>query len=261
MTADAHEVKTFYDDFLESRLIDYRIHGNLRIQCALARILEYVTVDSMVIDVGCGIGIVTEAIGGVARKGKVWGCDISARNIWYAERTIEMSNVHFRQIDVLREYAELRAWIGYELVDLIVLVDVIEHLPSDEVGNVLRILGSFLKPDGRIVLTYPSPQYQQYLYDENPAELQIIDEKIELAELARLAVDAGLAIIHFSLEDVWRENQYAHCVLEKHENVSKLALIGPERPSIIRRFRAAVDHRVLLPVRRRKYVDDVFGTE
>jgi hypothetical protein len=76
------------------------------------------------------------------------------------------------------------------------------------------IVGSVMSNDATVVLTFPSPQYQRYLRAENPRDLQIIDEVIELADLLALANDTGFTLRHFSLEDVWFKNQYVHCPSE-----------------------------------------------
>jgi hypothetical protein len=38
-------------------------------------------------------------------------------------------------------------------------------------------------PDGVLLLTYPSPEYQRYLMQERPDELQIVDNVIEIEAL------------------------------------------------------------------------------
>jgi ubiquinone/menaquinone biosynthesis C-methylase UbiE len=72
--------RVFYDDFLVSRLCDYRFHKNARIEAAIQRVLPFVTVDSNVLDVGCGIGLVAERVARKAKSGFIWAL-ISASKI------------------------------------------------------------------------------------------------------------------------------------------------------------------------------------
>ena len=111
-----------------------------------------------------------------------------------------------------------------------------------------------------MVLTFPSPQDQRYHRAEKPEELQVIDEVIELSDLLALADETGLSLRHFSLEDVWLKNQYAHCVLQTSIElrplpIPKLSLISKVRG----RLRRALETRLLVPFRRHRFVNRIFG--
>jgi len=96
-------------------------------------------------------------------------------------------------------------------VQLIVMVNVIEHIPLDEHSALMSKLCSLLE-DGTIVLTYPAPDLQRERRERKADDLQLVDEIVELEHVERLASANALAIEHYSLLDIWNE-QYAHCVL------------------------------------------------
>jgi cyclopropane fatty-acyl-phospholipid synthase-like methyltransferase len=253
-------VKSFYDDFLDARMIDYRIRGdNLRLRRATERVLKYVSPHSAVLDVGCGIGIVTEQMANAAPGGRVWGCDISDRNIWYARETVDMPNLTFLVADVLDETAKIRDSIDRQL-DVITLIDVIEHIPTEKHTALFETLHALCSDEAVVVLTYPSPQYQRYLKEEEPDELQIIDEVVEFDHLRHAAEQSGFSLRHYSLERVWRKNQYVHCVMQADDSIE---IVQEDRPdSVVRRIRNRLHwmwkQHVVFPYRKRKYVDAIF---
>jgi hypothetical protein len=99
--------------------------------------------------------------------------------------------------------------------DVISLVDVIEHIPLEHHERLLANIAGVGRPGCRLVLTYPSPQYQLHLRENAPAELQIVDEIVQIQELAQKASQFGFSLRHFSLEDVWLQNQYVHAVFQR----------------------------------------------
>jgi trans-aconitate 2-methyltransferase len=209
---ESDAVRAFYNKFSSERLVNYVKNGNLRIDKALARILPLVREDSQVLEVGCGAGLVTEQIARVAVRGFVSACDISDTAIALARDRVKAGNVQFRALDIVARFEDVKDWLP-KPVDLVVMVDVLEHLPLNLHETFLRDLGSVMCSESIAVLTFPSAYYQSYLRDQHPEELQIIDEIIELRHLHQVATANGFVIKHFSLEDVWLPNQYAHCVL------------------------------------------------
>ncbi len=205
-------IREFYNRFSSERSHNYVKNGNPRIDKAIARILPFVRADSQVLEVGCGAGLVAEQIARIAVQGFVSACDISESAIALARNRVTTGNVQFRALDVGARFEELKAWLPAS-VDLVVMVDVLEHLPLGLHEAFFRNLAAVMRPESTLVLTFPSPDYQRYLRQHRPDELQIVDEVIELPHLYEVTAKNGLAIKHFSLEDVWLANQYVHCVL------------------------------------------------
>ena len=263
MTGDRSEeippddVRAFYDGFLRSRMLEYRLNGNPRISSAQRRLLHYVSPDSVVLDLGCGIGLVTEAVAEKAALGLTVGCDISESNIWYARQTVRAPNVRFVACDILREPDALREWAGR--FDVIGVVDVIEHLPLAWHPEFFATLKQIAADSCALVLTYPSPNYQRYLKAREPAELQIVDEVVEPEVLIANAAAAGFTLQHYSLEDVWLREQYVHCVF----GTDRAGILDPQPtatpwPQRIRRVAGKAVSTIMRPLRRRKYISRVF---
>jgi trans-aconitate 2-methyltransferase len=231
---DPGSVRAFYNEFSNSRMQDYLVAPNLRIEKAIGRILPLLTPSSRVLEVGCGLGLITERMASVAPAGVIWACDLSDNNIAQARHRCRRDNVYFRTCDVLREFDQLRSWMS-ESVDVAVVVDVLEHLPLGTHAAFFRNLHSVMSENATLIVTYPSPQYQRHLREKSPDELQIIDEIIELPHLLQISSDNQFLIKHFSLEDVWLTNQYIHCVL------SKTLPLTPNEPADVTRAKRKIE--------------------
>ena len=256
---ETSEVKSFYDDFLESKMLEYRIRDNPRIDQATERILQFVDPDSNVLDVGCGIGIVPERVATMLEEGHVWAFDISERNIWYARETVDDPSVSFFVGDAVEGRQKIQDRLSAP-IDVITLVDVIEHIPQDQHADLFRFFGSIASERSFIVLTYPSPQYQRHLIKNDPEELQIIDQVIELDEMREAARNAGFSLRHYSLETIWKRNQYVHCVLQSDDSLAAQPVESKGfLDKIISRIRLSWQHRVVHPMKRWKYVDRIFS--
>lgn len=208
------DIRAYYNRFTAVRTPHYAKNGNLRIDKAIARILPLVREDSQVLEIGCGVGLVAEQIARVASRGFVSACDISDDAVAITRGRVKAANVQFRALDVGARFEDVKSWLHVP-VDLVVMVDVVEHLPLQSHGKFFQELSTVMKPESSLVLTFPSPHYQRHLRAHRPGELQIIDEIIELPHLHDIAVKNGFVITHFSLEDVWLPKQYAHCILTR----------------------------------------------
>jgi 2-polyprenyl-3-methyl-5-hydroxy-6-metoxy-1,4-benzoquinol methylase len=211
------EVREFYDSFLKSTMVKYRLYGNARIDKAIDRILEYTTKNSKILDIGCGIGIVPEKISKKAKEGHVWGIDISEENIWYSNKTIKRNNTSFLQCDIVTEFKRLKEFLD-EKIDILTMVDVIEHIPEKNRVDLFKNIEKLITNSGKVILTYPSPEYQKQLIYKEKDKLQIIDNIIEIDTLIKESSSAGLKLYHYSLESIWRKNDYVHVILEKESN-------------------------------------------
>jgi trans-aconitate 2-methyltransferase len=160
--ASAEEVRGFYQADMERR-VQARIYGNIRIDRAADFLVSRINSDSRIFDLGCGIGIATERMARKASRGHVFAVDISPAHLDYCRRTIDLVNVSFSLVDVLEEFDKAIEMVG-EPVDVITMVDVVEHLPSERATALFKRFPEILKPDGRILLTYPSPEYQRDFY-------------------------------------------------------------------------------------------------
>lgn len=237
-------VTEYYDEFCDSRAVRYRVSGNRRIDRAAELVSTYVEPESNVLEIGCGIGILTERIARRLKGGHVWACDISPASIEYAARTVRSKNISFFVGDAVRGFQAIADRID-RAIAVVTMVDVLEHLPRSTHTDLFCSIRRLMGPTSVLVLTYPSPQYQRYLHEFEPERLQIIDEIVELEDLLQAAGRAQLSLRLFSLQDVWRRNQYVHCVLQADASVDRLHHPPPGvLRRVARRVRSGVARRL-----------------
>lgn len=243
------QIAGFYDDFLDRRMVGYRLRGNRRLQLANRFVRAHIRRDSNVLDVGCGIGITAEAVARKARRGRLWAFDLSARNVDYARRTVRAPNIEWRVLDVLQSPERLVDWVSSP-VNVIVVIDVLEHIALPDQPRFMESLLSVAADDVVILLTFPSASYQQHLRAHDPGELQPVDEDITAAHLERLGHAHGLHLVSWNSHDVWLTDQYVHAVLRRRPVlVPTRRTLGSQAVHLV----DAILRRVLGPLRRRRY--------
>jgi trans-aconitate 2-methyltransferase len=249
------EVKAFYNSFIDKRMIDYRLYGNHRISEAGKFIRRYVERNSNILDIGCGIGIVTEMVSKRNRNGRTWACDISDRNISYAKKTVQNKRINFFVADIVNDFEQIQGTIEAP-IDLVMMVDVIEHLPPGNLEKLFESFAAIVRQGGLIILAYPSPEYQNYLRANQPDELQVIDENIYISDLEKNAMTSGFHLIFFSYQNLGRKNQYVYCIFSKgirYTNaygVSSMTELG----FLVKKFGG----RLILPILKYKYLHRPF---
>lgn len=245
------KVKQFYDSFTDTRMLQYKLEGNLRIERAVELITSYLTPDSNILDIGCGIGIVPEQLALKLAGGKILACDLGENNINYARKTVNSSKIEFLNVNVVENFEVIRNRLSKK-INLVTMVDVIEHLPPDSYDDLFNNISQITGDRAKFILTYPSPEYQVYLQQHQPEELQIIDEIVELNCLLPLAIKYGFDLEYFTYLDIWKKNQYIHCVFSKQRPCQDM----PE-PGLVDKIKLklkAYKTKIILPFLKAKYI-------
>jgi cyclopropane fatty-acyl-phospholipid synthase-like methyltransferase len=256
---NSQEIKDFYDGFLKNRMLDYRLkNNNLRLARAISRVTQFVQSGETLLDLGCGIGYLADRVSGnLCDSIRIWACDTGPRNIWYASQTVSRPNISFFEADIVSEFTKIKKLVGE--VDVVSVIDVIEHIPAAEHEGLFANIASVLRAGSRVVLTYPSPQYQLYLKQQKPEELQVVDEVVQIDSLAAIMNGHGFFLKHFSVEDVWMTNQYVHSVFQKSSAIQPATAVRGRLLTRIKNRSTELSQRLLYPYRKWKYVDKVFG--
>jgi 2-polyprenyl-3-methyl-5-hydroxy-6-metoxy-1,4-benzoquinol methylase len=110
-------------------------------------LLRHAPSGARVLDVGCGSGVLGERMR--ARGCTVWGIDAADDVAEPAGRRLD----RFISADV-SDRGRVGELLGEEPFDVIVLADVLEHLP-DPIGT-LRSYLRFLAPDGKVLVSVPN---------------------------------------------------------------------------------------------------------
>jgi len=173
MIGDVHpnQIRAFYDEHILFKVADF-VDGNRRVDAAWQTIQQWAPkAPRRILEIGCGLGAMSWRMGSRWPDAQVIGADISPRSIEYASKLFTLPNVTFAggQIQDLDLGADF---------DLIVLVDVYEHIADAEKSDFNRSLQPLLAANGRLILTFPTPAYQQLLRRRSPEKLQPMSSSI-----------------------------------------------------------------------------------
>jgi 2-polyprenyl-3-methyl-5-hydroxy-6-metoxy-1,4-benzoquinol methylase len=161
--------------------------------------------EAKILEVGCGVGILTKHL--QTRAKQVVSIDISEKGIDIAQAYAGQSNTDFFVLNLLENSAPLEA---YGLFDAIVLADVIEHIPKDDYKNLFQLFERLLLPEGVLLMTFPNSKHQQFLEQNEPEKLQIIDLEVSVREIL---VHSTLHLLSMNYFDADGMNKYIHLVL------------------------------------------------
>jgi trans-aconitate 2-methyltransferase len=164
-----------------------------------------------VLEIGCGIGTFTSLIIPYVKTGKIVSLDISPRSIEIAKAKYPARNVTFLAADAV-EYD-----FKDELFDVIVLPDVLEHIPIELHHQLFEKLAKVLKPSGFIFIHIPNPYYLEWCHEHRPDLLQVIDQPITTDILVQNTYSHGLIIEELKSYSIWVvHHDYQYAVLRKN---------------------------------------------
>lgn len=152
--------------------------------------------DQSVLDVGCGGGILSEAM---AKSGaQVTGLELASQVIDIAKAHAEQSGLHIDYQNVLVEdYAQSHPG----RFDVITCMEMLEHVPDP--ASILKACGTLLKPGGLLIVStlnrHPMAFLQaiigaEYVLGMLPKGTHTYSQFIKPSELDPLLRDAGLDI-------------------------------------------------------------------
>jgi trans-aconitate 2-methyltransferase len=160
--------------------------------------------NSNVLEIGCGVGVISSLLAEIISKGKIVSLDISAASIRVArELNRDSRNVEFLTGDVMAlTRLEVRKF------DFILLFDVLEHIPIAEHSANIEVVRSIAQSGTMVVVNIPSPQYNRYLREYEKESLQVIDEIVETNLLVEKFYRFDFVLHSFRTYAMWVEDQY-----------------------------------------------------
>lgn len=245
--ARAAEVVRQYYDSLTTEKIKAFVNGNGRVERAWQTVVQWAPCrPSRILEVGCGIGDICWRMSRMWPHAQVSGLDISTRSVQMARALFGSARVAFHVGSLTPDSLE-------GAFDLIVLMDVYEHIPPADRSLAHVALKQWRAAQGRIILSFPTPRHQAYLKRERPEGLQPVDEDVCIDTIRDLAVDTGCEVLLYQQINVWHTGDYAHAVLG-NEPWHRLEPTAPRRwrPlwTLVRRAVPGRKRQTVLPPRR-----------
>lgn len=209
-------VKKYYDEYIKEQ---YEIGVNDRIFLMYEKLQAHgLKSTSKVIELGCGIGVVTHLIRKTVTKGSIESIDLSPESIEFAKEKITDKNIQFYAGDVTEYQPKLKA------ADFVTLFDVIEHIPIDLHEKLFLNVASMLSDEGQLLINIPSPASINWDRENAPEVLQIIDQPIPLSLITKNCDNAGLEVVKFESHSIWMEDDYHFMVIRKKKDYTNKAV-------------------------------------
>lgn len=206
----------FYNEFGNKLLTDYA-YGNPRIISAIDFTLKNISIKHKhILDIGCGIGWSSFEIARNCPESIIDAIDLSPNSIKIANTLFHYPNLTFIQTDVTSDqFSALKS-----KYDLIIMIDVLEHISLQERSSFLINLEQKLNESAMIILTFPSPEHQKWLSINSTAVLQPVDETIELNDLLDISNQLKGKVIFFKYKSIWHLNDYNYAIIKRGLNFS-----------------------------------------
>jgi trans-aconitate 2-methyltransferase len=223
-------VSNYYDDYVERQL---KVGINARHRAIIQTMREAGWQEGhRVLEIGAGIGTLTELIAeGLGTHGSLVGLDLSPRSIEVAKHRLErFSRVRMLAADVLDASLD-------GVFDIVVLPDVIEHIPLELHGRLFERIARWLADDGVVILNYPNPYYLAWCHEHKPHELQLIDQPVYTDVLVPHIYACGLYIDQLETYSLWiREGDYVRMTLRPRHAARSFTEIPEAPPSLSSRI-------------------------
>src|SRR5690606_4503306 len=172
------QVVSFYDQFAEKQ---QKTGINSRHLSILAKVKDAGLLSThRVLEVGCGIGTVSHLLATQVPKGKVLAVDISPESIEKAKILWKsQTNLGFEVSD-MSDFDKKD-----QKFDFFVFPDVLEHIPVDQHFRLFQNISKHAHQDSVIFIHIPSPRYLQWMIENEPEKLQVIDQPLDSGDLIK----------------------------------------------------------------------------
>jgi trans-aconitate 2-methyltransferase len=175
---EKEKVVSFYDQFAEKQ---QKTGINSRHLSILDKVKAAgLQSDHRILEVGCGIGTVSHLLATQVKNGSVLAVDISPESIEKAKKLWKsQSNLNFEVSD-MSDFEKKG-----QTFDFFIFPDVLEHIPVDQHFRLFQNIQKHSHPDSVIFIHIPAPRYLQWMIDNEPAKLQVIDQPLDSGDLIK----------------------------------------------------------------------------
>lgn len=170
----------------------------------------------MMLEVGCGIGLMTFEIAQRARLSIIVGLDCCRQSVVQAQRLSALfHNCRFYVADV----TSIPARDG--IFDEVLCFDVLEHVPDDH--RAMREISRVLKRDGILVISCPTPRFPKVFGHEFASAIGHVRDGYTLNQIESMCQQVGLQVMehkHYTLSigsrvcSLFYKNLHNHAMLQ-----------------------------------------------
>jgi|GEM_PF-1626231 len=221
------EEKAFYDGWIINQLRDWLFMNPRQRSAVYAALSLNKEKISYAIEFGSGIGVCGELFSKETNC-RITSVDLSTELTIAGERLFGNSHHTYFQGNLKDMTKELGRG-----ADMILLVDVLEHIHRTDWKVLFDNFGSVLSKQGQIFISTPTPWHQNFLKENHPNGLQPVDLSIEKEEVKAIGERIGLQLIRHEVVDIYREGDYQYFWLASSGN--KFEKTNLHKDSLLRR--------------------------
>ncbi|WP_075349613.1 class I SAM-dependent methyltransferase [Algoriphagus marinus] len=215
MEINKDKVISFYDQFAEKQ----EVTG---INSRHLSILDKVVTAGLkshhsILEIGCGIGTVSHLLAHQAKSGEVLAVDISPESIEKAKEIWkDQQNLTFEVSDMSNFDKPGKKF------DFFVFPDVLEHIPVDQHARLFQNIQKHSHSESVVFIHIPAPRYLQWMIENEPEKLQVIDQPLDSGELIKSLTKNGFYLEKMETYPIFfQEKDYQYFVFRASKPLGK----------------------------------------
>ncbi|MFC4873373.1 SAM-dependent methyltransferase [Negadavirga shengliensis] len=216
MKTDKDRVAGFYDEFAAQQ---EKIGVNSRHLQILDKLVKAgLKSHHKVLEVGCGIGTVSQLIAQKVTKGSVLAVDISPESIAKAKKIWEsFDNLAFEVSDMKGFFKEETYY------DFVVFPDVLEHIPVENHFSLFQTIKRHSHGDTVIFIHIPAPRFLEWMIRNEPLKLQVIDQPLDSGDLVKNITANGFFLEKMETYSIfYKEHDYQYFIFKSQKPLEKV---------------------------------------
>ncbi|WP_158859207.1 class I SAM-dependent methyltransferase [Lunatibacter salilacus] len=175
-----------------------------------------------VLEVGCGIGTVSQLIARFVKKGHVHAVDISPESVAKAKLLWKnLANLSFEVSDMTDFHKPS------EHYDFFVFPDVLEHIPAADHKPLFEIIQKHSHNESSIFVHIPDPRFLKWMIANEPEKLQVIDQPLDTGRLVTTVGECGYFLEKMESYSIfYREHDYQYFIFRNQRPIQKITHLG-----------------------------------
>jgi trans-aconitate 2-methyltransferase len=124
-----------------------------------------------------------------------------------------------------------------EKFDFILMIDVLEHIPFDQYDHLFKTIEHHMADHAVLAINVPHPEALQWVRENAPERLQIIDNPVQMDYLSRHTYANGLKLVSYKPYSIFhKEIDYAFILFSKKISLKSLNKLAIHRVRILKIF-------------------------
>ncbi|SNS26622.1 Methyltransferase domain-containing protein [Belliella buryatensis] len=218
MEVNKEKVEGFYDQFADQQI---KTGVNSRHLSIINKLISSgLKSNHQVLEVGCGIGTVSQLIAKQVNAGEVLAVDISPKSIEKAKELWKAkSNLSFEVSDMSDFEKKGKTF------DYFVFPDVLEHIPVEQHSTLFANISKHAHENSVVFVHIPSPRFLEWMIKNEPEKLQVIDQPLDTSKLIGVLQQFGFYLEEMKTYSVYyEEKDYQFFIFRRNSAIEKTTM-------------------------------------